>query len=251
MKSALVYRVNRALHRLGLELLVTEPQWPVRFGIDPVGVELLADPEFQASVGECRRYTLLDTARLANLWMLSRMSNPAGGVIEVGAYRGGGALHLSNAVPDRMVTVCDTFSGFARYDPTVDSNFRSDAFRDASAAGVDQLFSPKGRAYRILVGEFPASVGDQPLGPLSFAHVDVDIYSATLETLRYLSTQMIDRSLIVVDDRHRRAEGADAAVEQFLAEDRRWLELPMFPAQGVLVDRHWLDSLRPFSTPPE
>lgn len=242
LKSALVYRMNLVLHRLGLELLVTDPQWFVRFGIDPAGVELLADPEFQASVRECRPHTLLDTARLANLWMLSRISNPAGGVIEVGAYRGGGALHLSNAVPDRMVTVCDTFSGFAQYDATVDSNFRRDAFSDTSAAAVDQLFSAKGRGYRIIVGEFPASASGESLGPLSFAHVDVDLYSATIETLRYLSSRMIDQSLIILDDRHRRAEGVDKAVDQFLDEDRRWLEVPMFPAQALLIDRGWRTS---------
>jgi hypothetical protein len=242
VKSALVHHLNRLLQPLSLELLVTEPHWLLRFGIDPVGVELLADPAFQASVRECRRHTLLDTARLANLWMLSRMSNPDGGVIEVGAYRGGGALHLSNALPDRMLTICDTFSGFQRYDPTLDSTFRRDAFTDTSAAAVDQLFSRKGRAYRIVVGEFPGSVGGQSLGPIAFAHVDVDVYSATIETLRYLSSQMIDRSLIILDDRHRRAEGVDKAVEQFLNEDRRWLEFPMFPAQALLMDRAWLAS---------
>jgi hypothetical protein len=170
------------------------------------------------------------------------MSNPQGGVIEVGAYRGGGALHISNAVPERVITICDTFAGFAEYDPAVDSNFRPDAFRDTSAETVDRLFSAKSRAYRIIAGEFPASARDAPLAPLSFAHVDVDIYSATLATLRDLSSRMIARSLIVVDDRHRGAYGADVAVEQFLAEDRRWLELPMFPSQGVLLDRGWFDS---------
>lgn len=242
LKSALVYHANRALDRLGLELLVTDPKWYVRFGIDPAGVEILADADFQASVRECRPYTLLDMARLANLWMLCQKANPDGGVIEIGSYRGGGALHLSNAAPGRMVTICDTFAGFTTYDPKLDSNFRRDAFRDTSAAAVDDLFSPKGRAYRILVGEFPASARDEPIGPLSFAHVDVDVYSATLETLRFLSTRMIPRSLIVVDDRRRRAEGSDAAVDQFLAEDTRWLELPMFPGQGVMVDRSWFDS---------
>jgi hypothetical protein len=241
LKSALVYRANRVLYRLGLELLVTDPTWFVRYGIDPAGVEILADPAFQASVRECRPYTLLDMARLANLWMLCRKTNPDGGVIEVGSYRGGGALHLSNAVPERMVTICDTFAGFTTYDANLDSNFQRDAFRDTSAAAVDRLFSPKGRPYRILAGEFPASVADEPIGPLSFAHVDVDIYAATLETLRFLSARMIPRSLIVVDDRHRKAEGSDAAVDQFLVEDQRWLELPLFPGQGVLIDRAWFD----------
>jgi len=242
VKAALVHHLNRVLNRLGFELLVTDRRYLLRFGIDPVGVELLADLEFQASVRECHRHTLLDTARLANLWMLSRMSNPDGGVIEVGAYRGGSALHLSNAVPDRMVTICDTFAGFARYDPTVDSTFGRDAFTDASAAAVDRLFSGKGRAYRIIVGEFPGSVGSKSLGPIAFAHIDVDVYSATIETLRYLSSRMIDHSLIVLDDRHRRAEGVDKAVGEFLNEDRRWLELPIFPAQALLVDRSWLAS---------
>jgi hypothetical protein len=64
--------------------------------IDENYVEILDDPAFQASVKEVRGITLLDTARLANLWMLCRASNPLGSAIEIGSYRGGGALHISN-----------------------------------------------------------------------------------------------------------------------------------------------------------
>jgi hypothetical protein len=81
--------------------------------IDENYVEILDDPAFQASVKEVSGITLLDTARLANLWMLSRASNPSGSLIEIGSYKGGGALHISNSCPTRPIFVCDTFEGFA------------------------------------------------------------------------------------------------------------------------------------------
>ena len=50
--------------------------------MDESHLEVLADLKFQASVDEVKDITLLDTARLANLWQLCRMTNPAGSLIE-------------------------------------------------------------------------------------------------------------------------------------------------------------------------
>jgi hypothetical protein len=62
----------------------------VKKPMDESHLEVLADPAFQASVNEVKKLTLLDTARLANLWQLCRMSNPSGSLIEIGSYKGGG-----------------------------------------------------------------------------------------------------------------------------------------------------------------
>ena len=58
--------------------------------IDENFVAILDDAAFQASVKEVGAITMLDTPRLANLWQLARMSNPAGSLIEVGAYKAAG-----------------------------------------------------------------------------------------------------------------------------------------------------------------
>src|SRR5271154_4631856 len=63
--------------------------------IDENYVEILDDPAFQASVKEVSGITLLDTARLAKLWMLCRGSNTSGSMVGDGSERGGGALAIS------------------------------------------------------------------------------------------------------------------------------------------------------------
>jgi hypothetical protein len=102
--------------------------------MDEFHLEVLTDLKFQASVDEVKDITLLDTARLANLWQLCRMSNPAGSLIEVGSYKGGGAIHISNSCPDRTIFVCDTFEGFGdlTIDPSLDHLFAKERFRDTS-----------------------------------------------------------------------------------------------------------------------
>src|SRR5438067_1064274 len=169
---------------LGYRIEKIDPKYPEypanRRLIDPVGVELLADTEFQSSFREIEGLTVLDLPRLGNLWQLARASSPAGALIEVGSYKGGGALHISNACPNRAIVVCDSFEGFEGLDPQRDSNFSMREFRDASEGAVRHLFTSRGRQATVLAGFFPASAGGIELPRFSFAHVDVDTYKATL-----------------------------------------------------------------------
>src|SRR5271168_967337 len=72
--------IKSALHAAGYDIVkfrdskVTKP-------IDESYLEIVHDPVFQASVAEVSGITLLDTARLANLWLLCRASNPTGSII--------------------------------------------------------------------------------------------------------------------------------------------------------------------------
>jgi hypothetical protein len=74
----------------------------------------------------------LDTARLANLWRLCRMSNPSGSAIEIGSYKGGGALHISNSCLARTIFVCDMFDGFG--DLPTDPKFSMTIFAELMAS---------------------------------------------------------------------------------------------------------------------
>ncbi len=146
-------------------------------------IEILYDKEFQASINEVKDYTLLDTSRLANLWILSKLSNPKGAMIEIGAYKGGGSLHISNSNPDRKMYICDSFKGFERIDENLDDLFKITDFKEATEQGVRALFNNKNRSFEIISGFFPQSCSNKKLQPISFAHMDVDVYKATKESL--------------------------------------------------------------------
>jgi len=226
-----------------LRLAVSEhdPSYPVVAPIHPDHVEILGDPAFTDSCREVRRLTLLDTPRLANLWSLCRMCDATGTIIEVGSFRGGGALHLSNSSPDRRIIVCDSFAGFAELDATLDRGFGKHMFTDNRREDVERLFEERGRDAIVLAGFFPASAAGVEIGQISFAHVDVDVYRATKETLDFLAPLMMPRSLMVLDDFHRGAEGVEQAVAEFVADHQDFVAFPLFPGQALLVKRTWFD----------
>ncbi len=234
--------VKHLLFKLGYQLEKIHPEYPVLLAaIDPVGVEILSNSQFQSSCREIAGLTLLDVPRLANLWHLCQLSNPNGSIIEVGTYRGGSALHLSNSCPDRGIIVCDSFTGFELIDPEVDTNFKMSMFTDTGEEAVRLLFQRKQRNARLIKGYFPESCRGVDLQPISFAHVDVDTYKATIETLFFLDDRMIEKSLIVLDDYNRRADGVNRAISEFSRERRCWAVFPIFPSQAILIHKTWLD----------
>ena len=222
----------------------------IRIRTDPRYIDVLHEPGFQRSVESARAYTMLDTARLANLWQLARLSNPRGNMLEAGVYRGGASLHLHNAAPDRKIFLCDTFEGFRgmKMDDRLDERFRPspDAKRaactDTSAEMVRDLLSRRTRNFQIIEGIFPASDANKDVKALSFVHLDFDLYLSMIETLQYIEPQLIERSIIVVDDYLCRAEGAVKAVTEFVASSRNWIVMPVYPGQGVLFHRSWFDA---------
>src|SRR4051794_16568236 len=86
--------------RMGYSLLPLSADFPLHPPISGQDLLILRDPDFQKSIQAVEKHTLLDVARLANLWSLAKMTGP-GKMVEIGSFRGGGALHISNACPER------------------------------------------------------------------------------------------------------------------------------------------------------
>ncbi|MGO8675608.1 MAG: TylF/MycF/NovP-related O-methyltransferase [Limisphaerales bacterium] len=215
--------------------------FPIAKPVDPFGVQVLGDAGFQASVKEAAHLTVLDTGRLANLWKLCRMTDPGGNILEIGSFRGGGALHLSNSCPSRKIIACDSFRSFEEVHPTLDKSFHQGMFSNTGKERVAALFAARKRNYEVLDGFFPASAAGKTLAPVSFVHLDVDVYKATIESLNYLEQEriLLDRSFIVLDDYDRKAEGVNQAVAEFVAAHKPWLAIPLFPAQCLMLTAAW------------
>jgi hypothetical protein len=233
--------ISFRLIQLGYRLQKVHGVYAITKPIDPSHLEVLGDPVFQASVREVAHLTMLDTARLANLWNLCKLTDPRGHILEVGSYKGGGALHLSNCCRDRKVIVCDSFRGFETLDSILDKNFNGEMFKDSGKERVAALFSSRGRKHEVIAGFFPASCVGKTIGPVSFLHLDVDVYKATIESLNYLERENVltDRALVVLDDYGRECAGVNEAVTEFTAACPRWKAFPLFPGQGLLVSAGW------------
>jgi hypothetical protein len=212
---------------------------------DPRFLEILGDAAFRASVAEVRDLTRSDTARLANLWQLCR-SAPPGRLIEVGAYRGGTALHLSNCRPADRILACDTFAGYdpVPLHPTADRREiewqrrgETGPFHDADPNEVAELFRRKRRDAGILVGRFPFSDTEGAVADIAFAHVDVVVYQSCRDALDYLVGRAVPGALLVVNDYRRQTGGPTRAGQEFIAAREDWVALPIYPGQAVLFDR--------------
>jgi hypothetical protein len=223
--------------------LVKFDQRLIQKPIDVSHVEILHDSQFQRSVDEVRNLTLLDTERLANLWMLCRKSNPCGAIIEVGSFRGGSAMHLSNSSPDRKIFVCDTFESFGslKIDRELDGLFHKDQFLDVRFDEVKMYWAEKGREVEFVKGYFPESALGIDISGVSFAHIDLDLYQSTLDTLNFLRTKFIEHSIIVFDDYFRKAHGVMRAIEEFEQKCPDWKTFPIYPAQGLMLHRSWFE----------
>jgi hypothetical protein len=219
---------------------------------DPRFLEILSDEAFRASVAEVRDLTRSDTARLANLWQLCRCS-PPGALIEVGAYRGGTALHLSNCRPTDRIFACDTFAGYdpVPLHPTADRREvewqrlgGTGPFHDADPNAVAELFRRKRRDARVLVGRFPHCDTAGEVAEIAFAHVDVVVYQSCRDALDYLVGRAVPGALFVVNDYRRQTGGPTRAVQEFIAAHEDWTALPLYPGQAVLFDRRTVGSDR-------
>jgi hypothetical protein len=235
--------LTRLLRRYNYDLFKIYPNYPITNPVKGKGVEILADKQFQQSVEETKDLTLLDTARLANLWSLCRMTDAAGAILEVGTYRGGSALHLSNSDPRRKIIVCEPFSpeSFEELDSGLDRTFSKGQFAGVSPASVEDLFRHRERDYEVVVGYFPESLKGKALPGVSFVHLDVDVYEATCKSLEFLlsSSVLLPKSFIVLDDYRRDAQGIDRAVEEVVGRTPGWLAVPLFPAQALLIPSTW------------
>lgn len=204
--------------------------------IDTTNIEILEDPDFRASVNEARHCTLLDVGRLANLWYLARQAGD-GVFLEVGSYRGGGALHICNAVNDRrprFYSVDPFEDGGFKSVSEMDNLFERDQFTDTSYREVLKLLAKHPNA-QVIKGFFPSAVQNLDLSQIAFCHLDVDVYLATRESLAFLGPRMAPRSFIVLDDVYRNVRGVMQAVDEFLRDNPSFLMLPLFPGQGVLL----------------
>lgn len=206
--------------------------------IDTANVEILLDADFRKSAEEVGRYTLLDVARLANLWSLARLAG-AGAFMEVGTYRGGAALHICNAIKGRGYPFyCfDPFErgGFQTLRDD-DALFEKNQFTDTRYEAVLSLLAGMPNA-KVVQGFFPAVAEEIGISQIAFCHLDVDVYEATSASLEYLAERLAPRSLIVLDDLHRKVLGVDRAVEHFMKSHPQFLLFPIFPSQGVLLSK--------------
>jgi hypothetical protein len=190
------------------------------------------------------RRTLLGYDRLYVIWQsignVRRLKLPAA---EIGAYRGGSAFFIASAFraltgTDAELHVVDTFEGHP--DDSIaehDSERQRGKFTDTSHQEVRDYLAPF-PGVTVHKGDARSIFATWPESQFGFVHIDVDLFEATQECLRYFGPRLASGGIIVLDDYLAPScPGIERAAEQFLEEQPDYQTWNPGTEQLVLIKR--------------
>jgi O-methyltransferase len=186
--------------------------------------------------------TFLHFDRLYTLWQaVTALPEAATAVAEIGAYRGGSARFVAEAMRavgrELPFYVCDTFRGHVDVDPSVDG--LHEAAKQFAATDVDRVrrYLHLCPSVRILEGDIRETVGRMnPDERFGVVHIDVDVYPITRFCLEHFGPRVVRGGTIVVDDYgFTTCRGAKKAVDEFVAASVDYRMLHLTTGQAVLV----------------
>jgi hypothetical protein len=137
-----------------------------------------------------------------------------GDLAEVGVAFGASASLIGRSAPGRTVHLFDTFSGLPEPGESDSGFFKPGMY----ACGLDEVKAfLNSDQFVFHQGMFPADTGDEVADKtFSFVHLDVDLYSSTLDALRFFYPRMQPGGMILSHDYHE-AQGVTAAFDEFFS----------------------------------
>jgi hypothetical protein len=174
-----------------------------------LGARIAADPDFHHARALAGSRTIVDDARLCNIFLLIKFFLPRlpfGHLIEFGSYKGGSAIFIAalaqKFLPGVQVIGFDTFSGMPPTDRAVDAH-RPGGFADTDLTELRQYVEWVGlRNLSFVQGYFEetAAAALQQQGSVAFCHIDCDIRSAVEYAYDTTKPYMVPGGYWVFDD---------------------------------------------------
>ena len=177
----------------------------------------LADPLVQSD------RTLLGYDRLYVFWQAIRnLEHVPGDAAEIGAYRGGSAYFIANALlavtgSEVPVHVFDTFEGHPAAAISEQDPFHTPGMFDSTSYdGVKAFLSPFTQT-KLYKGDVLGILPGLPETRYRLVHIDTDLYLPTKACLDYFWPRLSSGGVVVLDDfASRRCPGVRAALAEFL-----------------------------------
>lgn len=163
---------------------------------------------------------MLDFPRAVNLChLLMSVESVPGDVVEFGCYKGHTAA-LMAAITGKRVWLYDSFQGLPEPGPE-DEGRRSDfqkGYLKADRQDVAMTFHNAGLDHPNLVVSDISTLNPAYLpGKIAFAHIDLDLYEATLDALDIVWERLSNGGVVVVDDYNNPdLPGVNVAIVSFL-----------------------------------
>ena len=198
----------------------------------------LADPLVQG------KRTLLSYDRLYVFWQaVLNLVDVPGDVVEVGSYRGGSAYFIAKAFvtiggDEVPMHVVDTFEGhpaqaISEHDPF----HTAGQFGGTSYDQVREFLSPfqKLQVHKSDVSELLPRLDE---AVYRLVHIDTDLYTPTIDCLRYFGGRMSKGGVIVLDDyASKNCPGVPKATAEYLESTDAFQAWDMRSEQLMLVKR--------------
>jgi len=169
----------------------------------PLFSPYLAPGEFRRCYELAAPRTLVSPDRCYVLYSLLKQAiHISGNVWECGVYKGGTAAMMAAILRDKQPTkklyLFDTFAGMPETDPTKDLHKQGD-FADTSVEAVAQYLRCDARCY-IRKGLIPHTFAGLEDERIAFIHIDLDIYRAILDCLKFAWPRVSLGGFVVLDD---------------------------------------------------
>ncbi|MFI6762305.1 TylF/MycF family methyltransferase [Micromonospora sp. NPDC050417] len=217
LRTSLVRRGQRMLHRRGMELVVRFP-----FNPDERAHGRDWPPEAETMVGLRR----LDNLEQCVTDVLER--GVPGDLIETGVWRGGACIFMRGVLKaygdqHRTVWVADSFRGLPKPDPKRIEDVEDALWAEPFLAVPLERVQANFRRYdlldeqvRFLPGWFEDTLPTAPVEQVAVMRLDGDLYDSTMVALNSLYPKLSVGGYVIVDDYHA-VRGCRQAVDDFRA----------------------------------
>ena len=183
--------------------------YPPGYGHSPLSSDYRpweTDLAFLEAWRRVRKNTLVDQARLYELWeLVEQVSALPGAILEVGAWRGGSAalmaLRLRNLGVVKELFVADTFSGVVKAG-SADAYYIGGEHGNTSLDILEAFFHDLAlQSYHLLAGVFPEETAHRIEGEtVALCHIDVDVYQSAADTFAWVWPRLARGGVCVFDD---------------------------------------------------
>jgi O-methyltransferase len=194
------------------------------------------DREFLKTYHEVAKNSLLAAPRCWVLYSAVKQALTLNGELwECGVYRGGTA-HLLKLLRDeyaasKTIRLFDSFIGMPKTSDFTDVHKEGD-FSDTSLETVRSLVGTGGVVYH--PGFIPQTFEGLCVDKIAFAHVDLDLHDAILESCKYVYPRLSKGGVMVFDDYgFASCPGARIAVDDFF-KDKPEFPLVLPTAQAII-----------------
>ncbi len=155
--------------------------------------------------------------------LLKKIENLYGDYAEVGVYKGGTAIVISEN-SNSSVHLFDTFEGIPYHTENIDGTWYLGTLNDVDITDIIKLFEDQEHV-KIYKGIFPIETSKNiENNKFKFVHLDVDNYQSYKESLEFFYERMVTNGIIVFDDYNCECcPGAKLAIDEFFADKKEKL----------------------------